>query len=128
MKVNSSVERFTDNVLSAYAAIDNPRLRELIQFLIKHLHSYVKETNLSEDEWEFTWDFLAKMAKFTHENRNEFLLLADVLGVSQLIEMINHHRPSNTVGFALIGPFIALTLHCAKEVNLLRAWRLKVSA
>lgn len=105
MKTNNLVERFTDDVLNAYADIDNPRLKELIQFLIKHLHDYVKETNLSESEWEFGWDFLAKMAKFTNENRNEFLLLADVLGVSQLIEIINHQRPNNTVGFALVGPF-----------------------
>ncbi|HEV2613998.1 MAG TPA: dioxygenase [Gammaproteobacteria bacterium] len=96
---------FTDKVLKAYAAIENPRSKELIQNLIKHLHAYVKETNLSTSEWEFTWDYLAQMAKFTHDDGNEFLLLADVLGVSQLIELINHQRPENTAGFALVGPF-----------------------
>ncbi|MDX2163892.1 MAG: dioxygenase [Gammaproteobacteria bacterium] len=96
---------FTDKVLRAYASIENPRSKELIQVLIKYLHAYVKETHLSAEEWEFTWDYLAKMAKFTHEDRNEFLLLADVLGVSQLIETLNHQRPENTAGFALVGPF-----------------------
>lgn len=105
MKTNSSIDQFTENVLAAYATIYNPRLNKLIQSLIMHFHSYVKETNLSESEWEFAWDFLAKMAKFTHKDRNEFLLLADVLGVSQLIEMMNHQRPNNMVGFALVGPF-----------------------
>lgn len=95
----------TEKVLSAYLAIDNPRVRVLIQSLIKHIHSFVNENMLSEAEWEFTWDFLAKMAQFTHEDRNEFLLMADILGLSQLIEIINHQRPDNSVGFALVGPF-----------------------
>lgn len=53
MKTNSSIDQFTENVLAAYATIDNPRLNKLIQSLIIHFHSYVKETNLSESEWEF---------------------------------------------------------------------------
>lgn len=105
MNANNSIDTFTEKVLAAYAKIDNPRLKKLIQTLIIHFHSYVKETNLSENEWEFTWNFLAEMAKFTHKDRNEFLLLADVLGVSQLIEMMNHERPNNMVGYALVGPF-----------------------
>lgn len=96
---------FTDKVIDAYAAIKNDRSKELIQALITHLHAYVQETQLSPSEWEFTWDYLADMAKFTHDDRNEFLLLADVLGVSQLIETLNHQRPENTAGFALVGPF-----------------------
>lgn len=105
MNQNNSFDKFTNNVLTAYSQIENPRMRELIAALIKHLHVYVKETNLTEQEWENTWSILANMAKFTHDERNEFLLLADVLGVSQLIEMMNHQRPNNAVGFALVGPF-----------------------
>jgi catechol 1,2-dioxygenase len=105
MKTNDPIERFTQNVLEAYSNIDKSRTKKLILSLIKYFHSFVKENNLSESEWEFTWNFLANMARFTHENRNEFLLFADVLGVSQLIEMMNHHRPDNTVGFSLVGPF-----------------------
>lgn len=103
-KINT-IEKLTQNVLDAYAHIENPRTKKLIQSLIKHLHSFVIDTNLSESEWEFTWGFLADMAKFTNPERNEFLLLADVFGVSQLIEMINHQRPMDAAGFALVGPF-----------------------
>lgn len=105
MRNTSQLEKFTQKVLDAYSEIENPRTRQLIQILITHLHSYVYETTLSEQEWEYTWCFLAKMAQYTNEERNEFLLLADVLGVSQLVEMINHERPENAVGYALIGPF-----------------------
>ncbi|MCD6048499.1 MAG: protocatechuate 3,4-dioxygenase beta subunit [Gammaproteobacteria bacterium] len=96
---------FTHRVCEAYSKIENPRVNALVQSLIKHLHAYVQENSLTEKEWEFTWDFLARMAKFTHEERNEFLLAADVLGVSQLIEILNHHRPESEVGYALVGPF-----------------------
>ncbi len=101
----NSQEKFTGRVLEAYSAIENPRVKKLIQCLIKHLHAYVEEIHLSEVEWEFTWNFLADMAKFTHAERNEFLLLADVMGISQLIEILNHQRPKDAVGFALVGPF-----------------------
>lgn len=105
MQNTSSAERFTRKVLDAYSEIENPRTRQLIQILISHLHSYVNKTKLSEQEWEYTWCFLARMAQFTNEERNEFLLLADVLGISQLVEIINHERPENAVGYALIGPY-----------------------
>jgi protocatechuate 3,4-dioxygenase beta subunit len=102
---NSNTENFTQRVLDAYSHIDNSRTRDLIATLITHLHLFVKETKLTEKEWEFCWDFLARMAEFTSAERNEFLLLADVLGVSQLIEIINHQRSINMVGMALLGPF-----------------------
>jgi catechol 1,2-dioxygenase len=94
----------TDRVLKAYSSIENPRLRSLIFALIRHLHAYVGETNLTDQEWEFAWNFMGRMAAVP--DRNEFLLLADVLGVSQLIETLNHDRPGQAVGFALIGPFL----------------------
>lgn len=98
-------EKFTSSVMDAYAQIDDPRIKFLVQTLIKHMHAYIVETQLRETEWEFAWQFLAKMASFTHAERNEFLLMADVLGVSQLIEQINHSRSDQKVGSALLGPF-----------------------
>lgn len=94
----------TDRVLKSYSSIENPRLRSLVHALIRQLHAYVGETNLTDQEWEFTWNFMGRMAAVP--DRNEFLLLADVLGVSQLIETLNHDRPGQPVGFALIGPFL----------------------
>lgn len=96
---------FTKRVCKAYAGIENPRHNALIQSLIQHLHAYVEENQLTEAEWEFAWDFFAKMAGFTNENRNEFLLAADVLGVSQLVELLNHQRKDGETGYALVGPF-----------------------
>lgn len=95
----------TEKALTAYSRIEDTRLRELVTGLIRHLHIFVKETKLTEEEFELAWTTMAEMAKFTDDRRNEFLLFCDVIGVSQLVEAINHARPRSAVGFALVGPF-----------------------
>jgi catechol 1,2-dioxygenase len=100
-----SGDSITERAVEAYSHIEEPRLREITAALIRHLHALVKEVELREQEWEFAWDFLARMARFTGPNRNDFLLLADVTGISQLLEVIDHDRPDSAVGFALVGPF-----------------------
>lgn len=95
----------TERVLGAYSRIENPRLKFIVSDLIRHLHEYVKDTKVTDQEFEFAWDFLKKMAEMTGPERNEFILLSDVIGVSQLIETLNHEVPDQSVGFALVGPF-----------------------
>jgi catechol 1,2-dioxygenase len=100
-----TAESITKRAVGAYSQIADPRLREIVTALIKYLHSLAKEVRLTGPEWEFAWDFMARMAAVTGLERNEILLLADVLGISQLIEVIDHDRPGSAVGFALVGPF-----------------------
>jgi catechol 1,2-dioxygenase len=92
-------------VLQAYSGIDNVRLRDIVACPIRHLHAFVREAKPSDNEFEIGWTLMAEMAKFTGDERNEFLLFWDVTGVSQLIETIDHVRPQSAVGFALVGPF-----------------------
>ena len=73
--------------------------------LIKHLHACVQEMRPTDEEWEFAWDYMRRMAAITSPERNEFLLFGDVIGVSQLIETLNHEEPGQPVGYALVGPF-----------------------
>jgi catechol 1,2-dioxygenase len=94
----------TDRVLKSYSSIEDPRLRSLVLALIRHLHVFVGETELTDQEWEFAWNFMGRMVAVS--DRNEFLLAGDVLGVSQLTETLNHDRPGQPVGFALVGPFL----------------------
>jgi catechol 1,2-dioxygenase len=97
---------FTERVLNAYSNIEDPRLKFIVSQLIKHVHACIKEMQPTDQEFEFAWDFMERMAAKTGPERNEFLLLADVLGVSQLIERLNHDKPGQPVGFALVGPFL----------------------
>jgi len=105
MHKDSIGDALTEKALAAYSRIEDARLRELVTSLIRHLHLVVKETTLTDEEFELVWALMAEMAKFTSDQRNEFLLFCDVIGVSQLVEAINHVRPQSAVGFALVGPF-----------------------
>lgn len=98
-------DALTEKVLQAYSGIDNVRLREIVACLIRHLHAFVREAKPTDREFETGWTLMAEMAKFTGAERNEFLLLCDVIGVSQLVETINHARPQSAVGFSVVGPF-----------------------
>jgi catechol 1,2-dioxygenase len=98
-------DALTEKVLQAYSGIDDLRLREIAACLIRHLHAFVKEAKPTDKEFEAGWTLMAEMAKFTGDERNEFLLFCDVTGVSQLVETIDHVRPQSAVGFALVGPF-----------------------
>jgi catechol 2,3-dioxygenase-like protein len=89
MRDASDADRgLTDRVLKSYSGIEEPRPRSLVLALIRHLYAYVEQTELTDEEWEFAWNFMGRMAAVS--DRNEFLLLGDVLGVSQLIETLNH--------------------------------------
>ena len=98
-------DALTEKVLQAYSEIDDVRLRGIVACLIRHLHAYVKEAKPTDKEFETAWTLMAEMAKFTGDERNEFLLFCDVTGVSQLVETINHVRPQSAVGFSGVGPF-----------------------
>ncbi|SPF36690.1 Protocatechuate 3,4-dioxygenase beta subunit [Syntrophobacter sp. SbD1] len=98
-------EGFTERVVNDYSNIENPRLKYIVTNLIKHLHEYLVETKITDQEYEFAWDFMKRMADMTSPERNEFILFADVVGVSQLIETLNHQSQNQPVGFALLGPF-----------------------
>jgi catechol 1,2-dioxygenase len=98
-------DALTEKVLRAHSGIDDVRLRDIVACVIRHLHAFVKEAKPTDKEFETGWTLMAEMAKFTGDERNEFLLLCDVTGVSQLVEAINHVRPESAVGFALVGPF-----------------------
>ncbi len=105
MSHRSASDDLTQRVLETYSRIDDPRLREIVVALIRHLHTYVKEVGLKREEWETAWSLMAKMAENTGPRRNEFLLLGDLIGVSQLVETLGHKRPEGAVGYALVGPF-----------------------
>ena len=98
-------DALTEKVVRAYSGIDNARLREIVAGLIRHLHALVKEVKPTDKEFETAWTLMEEMAKFTSDERNEFILLLDVTGASQLVETINHVRPQSAVGPALVGPF-----------------------
>ncbi|MGA2401696.1 MAG: dioxygenase [Syntrophobacteraceae bacterium] len=94
---------FTAKVQNAYANIENPRLKFIVSDLIKYLHAYVRDTKVTDEEWEFAWDFMKRMADITGTERNEFILLADVLGVSHSISITPDGKKKYPFGEDAIG-------------------------
>jgi protocatechuate 3,4-dioxygenase beta subunit len=95
--------QLTDQVLAAYAGAPDPRLRELLAALIRHLHSFATETGLTREEWLAAVEFLTATGHKCDERRQEFILLSDVLGLSSLVDLIN--AADGATESTVLGPF-----------------------
>jgi hydroxyquinol 1,2-dioxygenase len=95
----------TDEVVASFANTPDPRLRELLTALVRHLHAFARETEPTLAEWEYAIDFLTRTGQKCDENRQEFILLSDVLGISMLVETINNDRDDGATESTVLGPF-----------------------
>jgi hydroxyquinol 1,2-dioxygenase len=98
-------ENLTDVVLERWKDIPDPRLRQVMQSLIRHLHGFVREIEPTGQEWFAAIDFLTRTGTFCNDKRQEFILGSDVLGVSMLVDAINHRLPSGATPTTVEGPF-----------------------
>ncbi|MAZ83384.1 MAG: 6-chlorohydroxyquinol-1,2-dioxygenase [Hoeflea sp.] len=94
-----------ETVNERMSAETNPRLAEIMSSLVKHLHGFAKEVNLTQDEWDFAIGFLTKTGQMCSGERQEFILLSDVLGFSMLVDAINNRRPDGATENTVFGPF-----------------------
>jgi len=83
----------------------NPRLAEVMASLVKHLHAFAKDIDLTQEEWELAVDFLTRTGQICSAERQEFILLSDTLGFSMLVDAINNRRPSGATENTVFGPF-----------------------
>src|SRR6516225_825851 len=98
-------EEHSAEVVAASFAGAPPRLREVLTSLVGHLHAFVKEVALTEAEWGQAIEFLTATGHRCDEVRQEFILLSDVLGVSMLVETINHRAAGGSTESTVTGPF-----------------------
>lgn len=83
----------------------SPRLAEVMSCLVKHLHAFAKECHLTQEEWEVGIEFLTRTGQISSQERQEFILLSDVLGFSMLVDAINNRRPYAATENTVFGPF-----------------------
>jgi hydroxyquinol 1,2-dioxygenase len=95
----------TEAVRKRFSAARDPRLREIMQSLVTHLHDFVREVGLTEAEWLAGIRFLTATGQCCDDLRQEFILLSDTLGVSMLVDAINHRRPEGATDSTVLGPF-----------------------
>lgn len=95
----------TAEVLRRVEATEDPRLRQIMLRLIRHLHAFVKEVELTEAEWFEGIQFLTQTGHTCTDKRQEFILLSDTLGVSIVVDLINHRKPAGATESTILGPF-----------------------
>ncbi|MBN3852315.1 intradiol ring-cleavage dioxygenase [Paraburkholderia sp. Ac-20340] len=97
--------RSADVVNARMGADVDPRLKQVMEVLVKHLHAAVKEIEPTHEEWFAAIRFLTETGQMCNEWRQEYILLSDILGVSMLVDAINHRRPNGATPNTILGPF-----------------------
>jgi hydroxyquinol 1,2-dioxygenase len=95
----------TATVLASFDGCPDPRLRELLQALVRHLHGFAVEVGLSEDEWRELIAELTATGDITDDRRQEFILFSDALGLSMLVDALAHQLPAGATESTVLGPF-----------------------
>ncbi|MEU8945828.1 maleylacetate reductase and hydroxyquinol 1,2-dioxygenase domain-containing protein [Streptomyces sp. NPDC048489] len=97
--------QLTEQVVASFAQAADARLRSLLTGLVRHLHAYVAEQDLTESEWARAIDHLTRTGQLSSPIRQEFVLLSDVLGISSAVDVLTNSRTPDTTPSAVLGPF-----------------------
>jgi protocatechuate 3,4-dioxygenase beta subunit len=105
MRHSTTEDDITAAALARFAATPDPRLRRIMLGLIKHLHEFVNEVELTESEWFQAIEILTEAGKMCSDKRQEFILFSDTLGVSMVVDLIGHRKPAGATESTVFGPF-----------------------
>jgi hydroxyquinol 1,2-dioxygenase len=95
----------TDIARERWSNTPDPRLRAIMTSLVKHIHAFVRDVEPTEAEWATAIDWLTRTGKMSTDKRQEFILFSDVLGVSMLVDAINHRLATGATPTTVTGPF-----------------------
>jgi hydroxyquinol 1,2-dioxygenase len=98
-------QQLVDTVVASFHKTEDPRLKQLMQSLTRHLHNFLREVRLTELEWNTAIEFLTAAGQITDDKRQEFVLLSDVLGVSMQTIAINNQAYKSATEATVFGPF-----------------------
>jgi len=105
MATDFTEETAADAVIESFAPDTSPRLREILVSLVGHLHAFARDVELTIPEWEKAVDFLTRTGHKSDDERQEFILLSDVLGLSMLVETISNRKFGVATESTVLGPF-----------------------
>ena len=101
-----SLDNLTEIAIEAYTKnATSPRTAEIFRSLIRHLHEFAKDVQLTEEEWFAGIQFLTATGKKCDDKRQEFILLSDTLGLSMVVDAINHPKGGKGTESTVLGPF-----------------------
>lgn len=102
---NTTEDDLTREVLSRFEESGSERFKEIMESLVRHVHSFAREVNLTEEEWGVAVDFLTRTGNITDDKRQEFILLSDVMGLSMQVIDLNNRKPEGATESTVFGPF-----------------------
>ncbi len=102
---NLDQHTITEAVLARFSDTPNPRLKEIVNSLVNHLHDFAREVKLTEEEWLQGIQYLTSTGQKCSDVRQEFILLSDVLGLSMLTIALNQDKPKGCTEPTVFGPF-----------------------
>jgi hydroxyquinol 1,2-dioxygenase len=102
---NLTEANLTNAVLAKLEGSTDPRFGQIMESLIRHLHAFVREVELTEEEWFAGIQFLTATGQKCDDKRQEYILLSDTLGVSMLVDAINHRKAGGATESTVLGPF-----------------------
>jgi len=94
-----------DRVVASFDGASDARLKQIMQSAVRHLHAFLRDVRLTEQEWKQGIDFLTAVGHLTDERRQEFILLSDTLGVSMQTIAINNEAYADATEATVFGPF-----------------------
>jgi len=103
--MNLEGDELTDAVVASFDGSPEPRTREVLDALVRHLHAFAREVGLTEQEWFTGIDFLTRTGHKSTGTRQEFVLLSDVLGLSMLTVGLANKKPAESTASTVFGPF-----------------------
>lgn len=98
-------ENLTQAVIDRIRPDAEPRIRQVMEALIHHVHDFVREVELTPEEWEAGVAFLSEIGRWCDDKRQEVILLSDILGVSMLVDAIAHRTHASVSETTVLGPF-----------------------
>lgn len=95
----------TDKVVASFADAPDPRLRDVLTSLTEHLHAFIRDVRLTQEEWNTAIEFLTRVGHITDDKRQEFILLSDVFGASMQTVTVNNEAVAHETEATVFGPF-----------------------
>src|ERR1700746_2563567 len=105
---NKTEDDITAEALQRFSQTPDPRLRRIVLGLVRHLHAFVKEVGLTEAEWFKAIEILTEAGKMCSDKRQEFILFSDTLGVSMVVDLLDHRKPDGATESTVVAPFHSL--------------------
>ena len=100
--------QLVERVVASFDSVPDPRLKELLQALTRHLHAFLREVRPTEEEWRRAIGGLTAVGHITDDRRQEFILLSDVLGASMQVVTINNEAYGSATEATVMGPFFVV--------------------